>query len=209
MLRILIADDHAILRRGIIQIIREEYPSAFIKEAEDAETLIKYAFKEEWDIIISDMSMPGRSGIDALQQIKSQNPGAKVLILSVHPEEQYAIRVLKSGAMGYLNKEAAPEVLIVAIKKILLGRKYISTSIAEMLAKEIMSDSDKPDYDKLSNREFDVFKLLASGKSVSEIAQNLNLSVTTISTYRSRILEKLHLKSNSDLTKYAIENGLI
>lgn len=209
MLTVLIADDHAIVRRGIIQIIKAEYPSAKIKEAGDAETLVKYALKENFDIIISDMSMPGRSGMDALQQIKSQNAQAKVLILSIYPEEQYAIRVLKSGAMGYLNKDAAPEELIKAIQKILQGRKYISSSIAEILATEIMTDSDKPNYETLSNREFDVFKLLAFGKSVSDIATLLSLSVTTISTYRARIMTKLQLKTNSDLTKYAIENSLI
>lgn len=209
MLRILIGDDHAIVRRGIIQIIKDEYPSAVIVEAADAETLVNYAFKESFDIIISDMSMPGRSGMDALQQIKHQQPQSKVLILSVYPEEQYAVRVLKSGAMGYLNKDAAPEELIKAIQKILQGRKYISSSIAEILATEIMTDSDKPSYETLSNREFDVFKLLALGKSVSNISTILNLSATTISTYRARIMTKLNLKTNSDLTKYAIEHSLI
>lgn len=209
MLRILIGDDHAIVRRGIIQIIKDEYPSAIIVEAADAETLVNYAFKESFDIIISDMSMPGRSGMDALQQIKHQQPQSKVLILSVYPEEQYAVRVLKSGAMGYLNKDAAPEELIKAIQKILQGRKYISSSIAEILATEIMTDSDKPNYETLSNREFDVFKLLALGKSVSNISTILNLSATTISTYRARIMTKLNLKTNSDLTKYAIEHSLI
>lgn len=209
MLRILIGDDHAIVRRGIIQIIKDEYPSAVIIEAADAETLVNYAFKESFDIIISDMSMPGRSGMDALQQIKNQQPQSKVLILSVYPEEQYAVRVLKSGAMGYLNKDAAPEELIKAIQKILQGRKYISSSIAEILATEIMTDSDKPSYETLSNREFDVFKLLALGKSVSNISTILNLSTTTISTYRARIMTKLNFKTNSDLTKYAIEHSLI
>jgi len=209
MLRILIADDHTVVRRGLKQILLDEFPSAVIDEAADADFLLKKVFKEEWDVIISDLSMPGRSGMDALQQIKLHNPKLPVLILSVHSEEHYAVRVLKAGASGYLNKESAPEELIQAVRRLLMGKKYITPTIAEHLASGLDKDSDKPLHEILSDREFEVLKLLASGKSVSEIADQMSLSVTTVSTYRARILAKMNLKTNADLTLYAIENKLI
>jgi len=171
--------------------------------------LLKKVFKEEWDIVISDLSMPGRSGMDALQQIKLHNPKLPVLILSVHSEEHYAIRVLKAGASGYLNKESAPEELIQAVRRLLMGKKYITPTIAEQLASGLDKDSEKPLHEILSDREFEVLKLLASGKSVSDIADQMVLSVTTVSTYRARIMAKMNLKTNADLTLYAIENKLI
>lgn len=209
MLRILIADDHTVVRRGLKQILLEEFPSALIEEATDADILLKKVFKEEWDVVISDLSMPGRSGMDALQQIKLHNPKLPVLILSVHSEEHYAIRVLKAGASGYLNKESAPDELISAVRRLLMGKKYITPTIAEQLASGLDKDSDKPLHEILSDREFEVFKMIASGKSVSDIAEQMILSVTTVSTYRSRILAKMNLKTNADLTLYAIENKLI
>lgn len=163
----------------------------------------------KWDIVVSDLSMPGRSGLDALQQIKISHPGLPVLILSIHPEEQYALRALKAGAAGYLSKDTAPDELVKAVQKVLLGKKYISQSIAEKLANTLSVKADKFLHENLSNREFDVMKLLANGKSVSDIADILSLSVTTVSTYRARVMTKMNLKSNSDLTKYAIENKLI
>jgi DNA-binding NarL/FixJ family response regulator len=209
MLRILIADDHTVVRRGLKQILLEEFPSALIDEATDADTLLKKTFKEEWDVVISDLSMPGRSGLEALQQIKLHNPKLPVLILSVHAEEHYAVRVLKAGASGYLNKESAPDELISAVHRLLLGKKYITPTIAEQLASGLDKDSGKPQHEYLSDREFEVLKLLASGKSVSEIAEQMSLSVTTVSTYRARILAKMHLKTNADLTLYAIEHKLL
>ena len=209
MLKILIADDHTVVRKGLRQILLDEFPGAKIEEATDAEGLIKKIMQGKWDIVVSDLSMPGRSGLDALQQIKISNPGLPVLILSIHPEEQYALRALKAGAAGYLSKDTAPDELVKAVQKVLLGKKYISHSIAEKLANTLSVKTDKFLHENLSNREFDVMKLLANGKSVSEIAEILLLSVTTVSTYRARVMIKMNLKSNSDLTKYAIENKLI
>ena len=209
MLRILIADDHTVVRKGLKQILLDEFPNAKIEEVPDAEGLIKNVMQAQWDVVVSDLSMPGRSGLDALQQIKLSYPNLPVLILSIHPEEQYALRSLKAGASGYLSKDTAPDELVKAVEKVLLGKKYISHTIAEKLANTFSSDSDKHLHENLSNREFDVMKLLANGKSVSEIAEMLSLSVTTVSTYRTRVMKKMNLKSNSDLTKYAIENKLI
>jgi len=209
MLRILIADDHTIVRKGLKQILLEEFSNAVIEEVPDAEELIQKVMAHKWDVVVSDLSMPGRSGLDALQQIKSSYPDLPVLILSIHPEEQYALRALKSGAAGYLSKDTAPDELVKAVKKVLLGKKYISQAIAEKLADSFSSASTRQPHETLSDREFDVMKLLANGKSVSDIADMLSLSVTTVSTYRARVMTKMNLKSNSDLTKYAIENKLI
>ena len=210
MLRILIADDHALVRKGLKQILLEEYPSAIVEEVNDGEGVIKKSISNEWDIIISDLSMPGRSGLDVLKQVKQNLPKLPVLILSIHPEEQYAIRVLKAGAAGYLSKDAATEELVEAVQRVLQGRKYISPSIAEKIAEYLGHDSsDKAPYEFLSNREFDVFTRLASGKTVSEIADQLSLSATTVSTYRSRILEKMNMRTNAELIRYALENKLI
>lgn len=209
MLRILIADDHTVVRKGLRQILLDEFPTAEIEEVPDAEELIKKVMTATWDVVVSDLSMPGRSGLDALQQIKLSYPALPVLILSIHPEEQYALRALKSGASGYLSKDTAPDELVKAVQKVLLGKKYISQAIAEKLANSFSADADLNPHESLSDREFDVMKLLANGKSVSDIAEMLSLSVTTVSTYRARVMSKMNLKSNSDLTKYAIENKLI
>ncbi len=209
MLRILIADDHSVVRKGLKQILLEEFPTAHIEDVPDAEEMIKRVMNGNWDVVVSDMSMPGRSGLDALQQIKQIYPDLPVLILSIHPEEHYALRVLKAGASGYLSKGSASDELVKAVQTVLLGKKYISASVAEKLASSFSSDSAKQAHELLSDREFDVMKLLAAGKSVSDIAEILSLSVTTISTYRARIMTKMNLKTNSDLTKYAIESNLI
>lgn len=209
MRRILIADDHSVVRKGLKQILQEAFPSAHIADVADAEDLIKKVMLEEWDVVISDISMPGRSGLDVLQQIKQNHPKLPVLILSMHPEDQYAIRVLKAGASGYLNKETATEELVTAVNRLLLGKKYITSSIAERLATSLDQDGEKLPHEYLSDREFEVLKLLASGKSVSDIAHQLSLSVTTVSTYRARIMIKMNLKTNADLTLYAIEKKLI
>jgi DNA-binding NarL/FixJ family response regulator len=209
MLRILIADDHIIVRRGLRQILLEGFPYAHIEEVPDAEEMIKKVMSAEWDVIISDLSMPGRSGLDALQQIKQISPKLPVLILSIHPEEQYALRVLKAGAAGYLSKDLAPDELVNAVNRVLLGKKYITASIAEKLASVLDQDNDKKLHESLSDREFSVLKFLAAGKSVSEIAESMFLSVTTVSTYRARIMSKMSMKSNADLTLYAIEHKLL
>ena len=209
MLRILIADDHTIVRKGLRQILLDEFITAEIVEVADAESLINKVMTAQWDVVVSDLSMPGRSGLDALRQIKLSHPDLPVLILSIHPEEQYALRALKSGASGYLSKDTAPDELVKAVQKVLLGKKYISQKIAEKLASSFSADAALNPHESLSNREFDVMKLLADGKSVSEIADMLSLSVTTLNTYRARIMAKMNLRSNADLTKYAIENRLI
>ena len=209
-MRILIADDHAVIRRGLKQILLDEYPSAEIDEAADAEAAIKKSITGNWDVIISDLSMPGRSGLDLVQHVKQNFPKLPVLILSIHPEEQYAIRALKAGASGYLNKEAAPEELVMAVQRVLQGRKYISPSIAEKMADELDKEkTNKASHEFLSDRELDVFKLIAGGTSVTDISEKLSLSITTVSTYRARIMNKMNMKSNADLTRYALENNLI
>ncbi len=209
MIRILIADDHAIVRKGLKQLILDEFPSATVEEVGDVESLIKQVIKTSWDILICDISMPGRSGVEALHQVKQISPQLPVLIMSMHPEDQYALRVLKAGASGYLSKDTVHEELINAIRTIRLGRKYITPSIAEKLASAYGSDNGKQLHENLSDREFDVFKMIAAGRSVSEIAAQLSLSATTVSTYRSRILEKMVMKTNADLTRYALENHII
>lgn len=209
MIRVLIADDHAIVRKGLKQLLLEEYPTAKIGEAGDAETLLSAIVQAEWDVVICDMNMPGRSGLDALNQIKQTNPKLPVLIISMYPEDQYALRVLKAGASGYLGKETVHEELIKAIKTVLQGRRYITATVAEKLAESFNTDTTKKPHELLSDREFDVFKLLASGKSVSEIAEQLSLSATTISTYRARVMEKMNIHSNAELARYAIENKII
>jgi two-component system invasion response regulator UvrY len=208
MLKILITDDHAIIRKGLEQILREAYPSAIIKEATDAESAMKEMLRNDFNVVICDLSMPGRSGLDVLQYVKQNFPKTPVLILSIHPEEQYAIRTLRAGAAGYLSKDTATDELVNAMQRVLQGRKYISPSIAEKMAAEL-ENANKPPHELLSDREFHVFKLLAEGKAVSEIAEELSLSITTVSTYRSRVMIKMGMKNNAELTRYALENKLI
>jgi two-component system invasion response regulator UvrY len=207
-MRILIADDHTVVRKGLKQILLEAFKSAHIQEVTDAEELVKEALKAQWDVVITDLSMPGRSGLDALHQIKQHDPKLPVLILSIHPEEQYAIRALKAGAAGYLSKDMASEELVNAVHRVLLGKKYISPSVAEKLASTLDLDEEKEPHEHLSDREFDVLKLIATGKSITEIAGILSLSPTTISTYRTRILTKLNMKNNADLILYSLEHKL-
>jgi DNA-binding NarL/FixJ family response regulator len=208
-MRILVADDHTVIRKGLKQILLEAYPAVYIEEATDAETVINKIMTGSWDVVISDLSMPGRSGLDVLQYVKQNNIKTPVLILSIHPEEQYAIRVLKAGAAGYLSKDAAQDELVAAVQRVLQGRKYVSSSIAEKLVTELdQPNSAKSPHELLSDREFDVFMLLASGQSITEIADRLSISITTVSTNRSRILAKMNLKTNADITRYAIEHKL-
>ena len=209
MLKILIADDHAIVRKGLKQILIEEYPSVVIGEVADTEGLLTEIINNSWSIVLCDMNMPGRSGLDALNQLKQLAPQLPVLIMSIYPEDQYALRAIKAGAAGYLAKETIHDDIIKAIQTVQLGKKFITPAVAEKLADAFNNNIDKQPHDLLSDREFDVFKLLASGKSVSEIAGQLSLSTTTVSTYRSRILEKMGIRSNADLTRYALERKLI
>jgi two-component system invasion response regulator UvrY len=209
MLRILIADDHAIVRTGLKQLILAEFHRAEIGEADDAEDLIKKAILKEWDVVICDLHMPGRSGLDALKQIKQAVPKLPVLIMSMHPEEQYGFRVIKAGAAGYLSKDSIHHVLINAIRTVLSGKKFITPAVAEKLADVLSTGTEQPTHETLSDREFEVFKFLASGKKISDIAHQLSLSPTTVSTYRARILEKMNMRSNTDLARYALEKGLI
>jgi two-component system, NarL family, invasion response regulator UvrY len=209
MRRFLIADDHTVVREGLRQILQDAFPSAFVDEVPDGEDLLKKVMTEHWDIVISDITMPGRSGLDILKQIKQNHPKLPVLILSMHQEDHYAIRALKAGASGYLNKDCDQKELIEAVNRLMLGKKYITFSIAEKLTSNFEADTDKLPHELLSDREFEVFKFLATGKTVSDIADQLFLSTNTVSTYRARILSKMHLKSNAELTLYAMENKLI
>lgn len=209
-MRVLITDDHAVVRRGLEQILADAYEDIVFGEATNAEQAIELVEHGDWDVVILDISMPGRSGLDALKEIKKLRPAIPVLILSIHPEDQYARRVLKAGASGYMTKESAPEELVNAINKVVSGGKYVSAALAEKLAVDLeIDDTGMLPHKRLSDREYEVLLLIASGHTISEIADKLALSVKTISTYRTRILEKTNLKSNADLVRYAIQNGLV
>ncbi len=209
MIKVLIADDHAIIRRGLIQILTEHADMSVVGEAQDATGLFALARTQLWDIVILDVSMPGRGGLDVLKDLKSEFPTRPVLILSVHPEDQYAVRTLKAGAAGYLSKDSAPAELVNAIRKAMQGGKYVSATLAEKLAFNLTPETDRLPHETLSDREFQVLRAIASGKTVSEIAEEMALSVKTISTYRTRILEKMTLKNNAELTHYAIQQALV
>jgi DNA-binding NarL/FixJ family response regulator len=208
MLKILIGDDHAIIRKGLRQILTEEFVPCAIDEASSGREVIKKTGEKSYDILILDISMPERNGIDILQQLKIEQPSLPILVLSIHPEEQYAVRVLKSGAAGFLNKASAPEELVKAIQKISGGGRYISPAVAEHLADRI-NDPNRMPHENLSSREYQVMLLIASGKTLSEISDELALSVKTVSTYRSRLLEKMSMENNAKLTKYVIEHKLL
>ena len=209
-MRILIADDHAVVRRGLEQILADAYPDIVCGEATNAEDAIQSVDQDDWDVVILDISMPGRSGLDALKEIKKIKPGLPVLVLSIHPEDQYATRVLRAGASGYMTKETAPEELLNAINKVVAGGKYVSAALAEKLAADLETEvGEAPPHKRLSDREYEVLLLIASGNTISEIAEKLSLSVKTISTYRARILEKTGLKSNAALVQYAMTYGLV
>ncbi|HOG07521.1 MAG: response regulator transcription factor [Syntrophales bacterium] len=209
MIRILVVDDHTIVREGLKQILGEEKDMNVVEEASNGQEALQKIGKSEYDCVLLDISMPGRSGLEVLKDIKALRPKLPVLILSMHSEELYAIRALRAGASGYLTKASASEELIGAIRKVAAGRKYVSTSLAEKLAVELDADASKPPHETLSDREYQVMIMLASGKTVKEIADEVCLSVKTISTYRTRIMEKMNLKKNAELTLYAIQHHLI
>jgi len=208
MINILIADDHTIVRKGLIELVEDTGEIKVVSEAKNSAEVIHLLSENSYDVVVLDISMPGRSGLEALKEIKKIKPKLPVLILSMHPEEQYAVRVIKAGASGYLNKDSAPEELINAIKTIAGGRKYISTKIAEQLANHFDTTKHKAHHEILSDREYEVMLKIARGDSLTAIANELSLSVKTISTYKSRILDKLNLKNNSELTRYVIANNL-
>lgn len=207
-IRVLIADDHAIVRQGLRQILSDTPDLTVSGEAENGVQAVQMVRAGEWDVVLMDVSMPDRNGIDALKLIKKEFPRLPVLILSMYPEEQYAIRALKAGAAGYLTKQSAPELLVTAIRQVASGKKYVSPSLAEELANAIGDDSERPPHEKLSDREYQTLCMIASGKTPAEIAEALNLSVKTVSVYRARLLEKMNLRNNAELTHYGLKHGL-
>ncbi|MGB9093776.1 MAG: response regulator transcription factor [Gallionella sp.] len=208
MIRILIADDHAIIRHGLKQIIEDSGQMRVVAEAGSGVDALRKIRASECDVVMLDISMPDMSGIDVLKQIHAEKPQLPILILSIYPEDQYAVRLIKAGAAGYMTKESAPSEVVRALLHVAGGKKYISPVVAELLANEIGTDEEKLPHQILSDREYQIFLLLASALTVSEIADNLALSVKTISTYRSRILEKMHLSNNAELMRYAVDNHL-
>jgi two-component system invasion response regulator UvrY len=209
MLRILLADDHAVVRHGVKQILADAYAGATFGEAPNAHELLELVGEQSWDIVVLDLNMPGGNGLEALKQIKLDHPQLPVLILSMYPEDQYAVRTIRAGAAGYLNKESAPEELVQAIHKILHGGEYISADVADELVQFARHEDGQPLHKHLSDREFQVLCLIASGKEVKEISSELGLSAKTISTYRARLLEKMNMKTNAELTHYAVQNELV
>ncbi len=208
-IKVLIADDHTIVRRGIKQVLAEIPGVQVTAEAGTGAEVLELIDSSEFDLVLLDISMPRQSGIEVLKQIKWQKPNLPVLVLSIYPEEQYAVRALRAGSSGYLTKESAPDELKQAVIKIARGEKYITSSLAEKLASELSLDRKKMPHEILSDREYEVFNLLASGNTASQVAQKMSLSVKTISTYRSRILSKMNFKTNAQLTHYAFKNNLI
>lgn len=208
-MKLLIADDHGIVRKGLCQLIREAFPEAEIAEVSDGGALIRETGQEDWDLVISDISMPGINGLDALREIKKIKPGLPVLMVSMHSEEQYALRVFRAGASGYMTKDTVHEELITAIRTLLSGQNYVPPLMEPFLRAPLKRDTPVSDYERLSDREFNVLKMLARGQSTSAIAAELSIHITTVSTYRSRIFEKMGFTNNAELTRYALEHNLI
>jgi DNA-binding NarL/FixJ family response regulator len=207
-IRVLIADDHAIVRQGLRLILLDTPDMVVAGEAENGVEALHMVRKGGWDVVLMDVTMPERNGIDTLKLLKKEFPKLPVIILSMHPEEHYAIRALKAGASGYLTKQSAPDQLVTAIRQVAGGKKYVSAAVAEQLANAIGEDTDKLPHEKLSDREYQTLCLIASGKALSQIAEELNLSVKTVSVYRARLLEKMQLKNNAELTHYGMKHGL-
>ena len=209
MIRVLIADDHPIVRGGLKELLVRRLQDVECSEAENAQQALAQVQRHSWDVLILDVTMPGRSGFDILGDLKQLQPNLPVLVLSVHPEDQYARRALKAGAHGYLKKESAPEELIQAVRKLLAGGRYVSPALAEQFARDLHEDKDRPAHDTLSAREFEILIMIGSGKTVSQIAEELHLSVTTVSTYRARVLEKMKMATTAELMRYAFRNHLV
>ncbi len=209
MVKVLIADDFPLFRRGVKEMLTEGLGEVTYGEAGDAMELKERVQADEWDVLVMDITMPGTTGTDALKQVKQSRPTLPVIVLSMHPEDQYAVRMFKAGADGYLNKASTPQELVAAVKQVLGGGQYVSPSVAERLASTIRARITEHAHELLSDREYEVFRLIASGKTVSEVAEALKISVTTVSTYRARILDKMQLKNNAELTRYALERHLV
>jgi two-component system, NarL family, invasion response regulator UvrY len=209
MIRVLIADDHAIVRKGLKQIVSETSEVEIIGEAEDYAEISRALRLYEFEVMLLDISMPGKNGIEILKLVKQQRPQLAVLILSMYPQDQYAVRALKAGASGYLTKDSAPEKLIEAIQTVSRGRKYITPELAEQLANAVSDDADKMPHEQLSDREFQTIRLIAGGRKLSEMAKEMALSPKTVSVYRARVLEKMKMKTNAELASYAVKHGLI
>ena len=209
MIRILIADDHAVVRQGLKQILSEALPDLMCGEAGDAEETVAAVREHDWDLVVLDMSMPGSSGLTTLRELKRLRPRLPILFLSIHPEEQYAARVLKAGGAGYLTKDSAPSLLIDAVRRVLKGGRYVSPSLAERLAQQLAVDVKDSPFEALSNREIEVLRMLGAGKTVTRISAELRLSVKTVSTYRSRLMAKTGAATTGELIRYAIDHQLI
>jgi DNA-binding NarL/FixJ family response regulator len=209
MIKVFIADDHIVVREGLKQIIAETPDMVVVDEASSGPEVLDKVKKNECDVLVLDITMPGKGGLDIIKELKGQNTHFPVLILSMHPEKQFAVRALKAGASGYLTKESATEELIAAIRRISQGRKYVTPSLAEKLAFHLEVDTVKPSHEILSDREYQVMRKIASGKSINEIAEELFLSPRTVSTYRARIMEKMNVRNNVELTRYAMRHGLV
>jgi len=208
-MRIIIADDHAVVRRGLREILASEHDMDVVGEARNGDEALELVRKVDWDVAVLDFSMPGRSGVELIKEIKRRHPGRPVLVLSMLPEEAHAAQVFKAGGSGYINKESAGEELTAAIRKVANGGKYVSANFAEKLATDLAPDAEKPLHESLSDREYRVMWLLASGKQINQIAEEMFLSPSTISTYRARILKKLKLTDNAALVRYAVKQQLI
>lgn len=209
IIKILVADDHAIFRRGLKETLRSEFPKASFAEAKTAEEAVEQIRQRDWDIVVLDISMPGRTGLEILREAKTLRPSMPILILSMYPEEQFARRALRAGASGYVTKESVAEELTEAVRRVLRGGRYVSTNLAERLASDLGRRGDAPLHERLSDREFQVLRMIASGMTVKDIAEKLEVSVKTVSTYRARVLLKTALRSTADLVRYAVQNGLV
>ncbi|MDB5799654.1 MAG: DNA-binding response regulator [Rhodocyclales bacterium] len=208
-IRVLIADDHAIIRQGLKQILSDTEDLEVVAEADGGVKALQVLRNTQCDVVLMDVSMPDRNGIDTLKLVKKEFPRLPVLILSMHPEEQYAVRALRAGAAGYLSKQGAPEQLVTAIRQVAAGKKYVSAAVAEELANVIGEDVERPPHEKLSDREYQTLCMISSGKTLTQIAEQLNLSVKTVSVYRARLLEKMKLRNNAELTHYGLKHGLV
>jgi len=209
MIRAIVADDHAVVRRGLRELLSESREVAVIGEAGTARETLDQVRSGKWDVLVLDINLPDGSGLDVLRQVKQEYPQLPVLMLTIYAEEQFAVRALRAGAAGYLTKESAPEELVDAIRKVVHGGRYISPALAERLAMLADPQAERQPHETLSDREFQVFRTLASGRTVSQVADLLHLSVKTISTYRARVLEKMGLQTNAELTMYAVRNGIV
>ena len=208
-MNILIADDHPVVRQGLRQMLASENDLNVVGEARNGHEVVEISKRVEWDVAVLDYNMPGRTGLELVKELKQRHPGRPVLILSMYPEERYALRALKAGAAGYITKESASGELVNAIRKVAKGGRYVSTSLGERLAQELAGDSERPVHERLSDREYQIMWMIASGKTVGEVAEQLFLSPNTVSTYRARILRKMNMKSNAELMHYAIAHNLV